>query len=215
MEAIEAQAQERPFRVVVGIDFSSAGGTAMLRAMSIANAQPMGEVHAVAVVEPEPVIHDHQVPADAVEQLQEMAKNAVTMLAKGGEPGNLRRIVTHLLTGSPAREIVWLAAHLDADVIVVGTHGRRGVRRLVLGSVAEEVLRTAGCPVFVERAKNHPAEWREPEIEPPCPDCVAHRKATGGAELWCKRHGGHHPHAHVYSWSESNAGAFRPWGFVK
>jgi nucleotide-binding universal stress UspA family protein len=215
MEASGTQLQEHPYRVVVGIDFSSAGGATMLRAMSLANAHAMGEVHAVAVLETEPVMHGHQVPPDAVEQLQEMARNALTLLAKSGEPERLRRVVTHLLTGSPAHEIIWLAAHLDADLIVVGTHGRRGVRHLLLGSVAEQVVKTAGCPVLVERAKSHPLEWREPEIEPPCPDCVAHRKATNGAELWCKRHSGHHPHAHVYSWSETNPGAFKPWGFVK
>jgi nucleotide-binding universal stress UspA family protein len=215
MEASGAQLQEHPYRVVVGIDFSSAGGTAMLRAMSIANQHPMGEVHPVAVVETEPVMHGYQLPIDAAEQLQEMARNTLTMLAKSGEPGRLRSVVTHLLTGEPADEIVWLAAHINADLIVVGTHGRRGVRRLVLGSVAEKVLRTAGCTVLVERPKNHPREWMEPEIEPPCPDCVAHRKATSGAEIWCKRHAGHHPRAHVYSWSECNPGAFRPWGFVK
>jgi nucleotide-binding universal stress UspA family protein len=58
------------------------------------------------------------------------------------------------VSGAPAKEVVRIAGKVDADLVVVGTHGRRGVRRLVLGSVAEEVLRTASCPVLVVRAKD-------------------------------------------------------------
>ncbi|AOR73155.1 universal stress protein UspA [Burkholderia stabilis] len=45
--------------------------------------------------------------------------------------------------------LVSLANEIDADLIVIGTHGRRGFRRLVLGSVAERVLRHATCPVLM------------------------------------------------------------------
>jgi len=48
-----------------------------------------------------------------------------------------------------AQRIVGLAGEIDADLIVIGTHGRRGFRRLVLGSVAERVLRHATCPVLM------------------------------------------------------------------
>lgn len=56
---------------------------------------------------------------------------------------------------SPAAAIVQKAAELNVDLIVVGTAGRRGLSRLVLGSVAEEVARTAGCAVLIARAKAH------------------------------------------------------------
>jgi nucleotide-binding universal stress UspA family protein len=186
------------FRVVVGIDFSSAGSGAMARALAIAGAQPNGEVHAVSVLDSEPVARGRELPADAAVQLQELAKSAVGQLAKGGALANIRRVVTHFVTGSPAREIVWLATHLDADLIVVGTHGRRGAQRVMLGSVAEQVVRTAGCMVLIERPKDHPREWKSADVEPPCADCVAHRRATGSAELWCRRHAGLHPHVNVY-----------------
>ncbi|RQR34181.1 universal stress protein [Burkholderia sp. Bp9142] len=48
-----------------------------------------------------------------------------------------------------AQRIAGLAGELDADLIVLGTHGRRGFRRLALGSVAERVLRHATCPVLM------------------------------------------------------------------
>jgi nucleotide-binding universal stress UspA family protein len=51
-------------------------------------------------------------------------------------------------TGAPARGIVACAAQLPADLIILGTHGAGGFERLVLGSVAEKVLRTAPCPVL-------------------------------------------------------------------
>jgi nucleotide-binding universal stress UspA family protein len=54
-----------------------------------------------------------------------------------------------LLEGDPASEIVRYGRDMGADVIVMGTHGRTGVERLVLGSVAEKVLRDASCSVLV------------------------------------------------------------------
>jgi nucleotide-binding universal stress UspA family protein len=56
-----------------------------------------------------------------------------------------------LASGSPASEIVRLASEGSFDLVVVGTHGRAGFRRLVLGSVAERVVREAHCPVLVVR----------------------------------------------------------------
>lgn len=55
------------------------------------------------------------------------------------------------LSGDPADEIVAYAAATDADAIVMGTHGRSGIKHFVMGSVAEQVLRSAFCPVVVVR----------------------------------------------------------------
>ena len=54
--------------------------------------------------------------------------------------------------GDPADEIVRHAARHSVDLIVVGTHGRTGVARLLLGSVADRVIRGAGCPVISVRS---------------------------------------------------------------
>ncbi|MEF8907324.1 MAG: universal stress protein [Haloarculaceae archaeon] len=56
-----------------------------------------------------------------------------------------------LREGSPAREIVAYAAEEDCDVVVMGTHGRTGVDRLILGSVAERVVRSSPVPVLTVR----------------------------------------------------------------
>lgn len=53
-----------------------------------------------------------------------------------------------LLHGAPAQEIVKYAAEEGADMIVIGSHGRRGLMRMLLGSVAENIVRSAKCPVL-------------------------------------------------------------------
>ena len=58
---------------------------------------------------------------------------------------------TVVRTGSPAGEIVSIAKTLPADMIVISTHGRTGLKHALLGSVAERVVQTAMCPVLVVR----------------------------------------------------------------
>lgn len=55
--------------------------------------------------------------------------------------------------GEPAEEIIKASQELDADLIVMATHGRTGLRHLLAGSVAEEVMRVATCPVLTIRPK--------------------------------------------------------------
>jgi nucleotide-binding universal stress UspA family protein len=78
-----------------------------------------------------------------------------------------RAVEFHLLQGQPADVITELAASEHADLVAVGTHGRRGVRRLVLGSVAAAIVRHAPCSVLVVRDPDKAAEPAEP---PPAAD---------------------------------------------
>jgi universal stress protein A len=63
-------------------------------------------------------------------------------------------VVPHVLVGPAAKEIARVARSVAADLVVVGTHGRAGVGRLLLGSVAEQLLAEARCPVLVVREKS-------------------------------------------------------------
>ena len=62
---------------------------------------------------------------------------------------------------APAEMIVDYAERTSVDLVVMGTHGQRGLRRLLIGSVTEEVVRTAPCPVFTVRAGDGPAPARK------------------------------------------------------
>jgi hypothetical protein len=95
------------------------------------------------------------------------------------------RAFAHVRTGEPYREIVQLASDMEADLVVIGTHSRGGVSRLLMGSVAERVQRYAPCPVLTVKPKTVP---HASDIDPPCPDCHAVRVETSGARLWCDVH---------------------------
>jgi nucleotide-binding universal stress UspA family protein len=81
-------------------------------------------------------------------------------------PTNLDIPVNHVfLEGDPASEIVQYARDANIDQIVMGTHGRTGVERLLMGSVAEKVMRDAPCSVMVVKLpKGQPGPTR-PDLE--------------------------------------------------
>ncbi len=84
--------------------------------------------------------------------LDERADDAVAgVLERAAEAGV--DAASEVLVGEPGGAIRGYAADTDADLIVVGTHGRGGIRRAVLGSVAERVLRGADRPVLVVPAR--------------------------------------------------------------
>ncbi|MEI7451358.1 MAG: universal stress protein [Desulfomonile sp.] len=70
-------------------------------------------------------------------------------------------VETYCRIGSPASEIVALAVEKSAELIVVGTHGRTGVKGLVMGSIARSVLRTAHRPVLIMEAPSGKGESSE------------------------------------------------------
>ncbi len=67
-------------------------------------------------------------------------------------------VTTHCKIGAPPQEIVKLAGELEVDLIIMGTHGWTGFKHMLLGSVAENVLRLAKCPVLVVKS---PAAYAE------------------------------------------------------
>lgn len=88
------------------------------------------------------------VTASMIDSIVRGNQDALDKLAKQYAP---LKIETVLRTGDPRDLIVSTAADIGADLIVMGTHGRRGVSRALLGSVAEGVLRHAHCPVLTIR----------------------------------------------------------------
>lgn len=198
--------KEQRHVTVVGIDFTDLSNHALDQALEV-SALNKGEVHVVYVEQDRPIeavlqgSFTEAVSTDAaLEQVRQRATERIAEVTKKRGKLAIARVVAHFRRGSPAHEIAQLAADLDADLVIVGSHGRRGVERMVLGSVAERVSRLARCPVWIIRPKNHVGGERVPEIEPPCPDCLAKRAATNGAELWCTRHAEHHIRAHGWKY---------------
>jgi universal stress protein A len=65
------------------------------------------------------------------------------------------KAVTQVCVGNPARAIVQTARDLPADLIVIATHGRTGLKHVLLGSVAEHVVQRAPCPVLIVRENEY------------------------------------------------------------
>jgi len=90
----------------------------------------------------------------AVREAEEYLAAVVRRLAKKG----IGRVETHVWYGPAAAAIVEAAAAQKADLIVMSTHGRSGLGRLVLGSVTESVLRGTTVPILIVRADHTPLD---------------------------------------------------------
>jgi nucleotide-binding universal stress UspA family protein len=82
---------------------------------------------------------------------KQIVANAKKDLASRGV--NEDRIVTTVLDGHPAEEIDKYAGSQDIDLVVIGTHGRKGLDRLLIGSVADKVVRGSKVPVLIIRSR--------------------------------------------------------------
>jgi nucleotide-binding universal stress UspA family protein len=202
-------AAHRPQIVVVGVDYSESSELALVQALEIASTAPRAELHAVHVASSFPALLglEHE-PAPAVTTPREMrlalenhVDGCVADYASRHEFWSPlpERILTHVRFDSPSEQIADLARDLEAHLVIVGTRGRRGLSRMLLGSVAEGVVRLSPCPVLVVR----PREIADvPAIEPACERCLRARVATGGQRLWCNQHMERHGPRHTYHQSD-------------
>lgn len=195
----------KPYLILVGIDYSPTSEQALEHALGIAALTSNAELHVVHVAvasDPPTPYEDASTPAsdtgEAFEQLKTYVNVSLAAFEKkqGVSVEGTVRVVSHLLAHAPAQEIAQLASDLQADLVVVGMHGRGGFSRFFLGSVAETVVRLAPCPVLVFRPKGVAPEY--PKIEPPCPHCVAVRITSEGREYWCEQHRERHGQRHTY-----------------
>jgi len=144
-------------QVVVGYDFSGSGREALERAVAIATRAPFHVLHFVCVIEPHGSIpavpHTGKVDYQYAEKVQEALADVVGQELRASNASDNIQFFVHARIGKPAEEILSVAREIGADLIVLGTKGLTGVERMVLGSVAEKVVREAGCTVEVARAK--------------------------------------------------------------
>lgn len=131
-------------QILVPIDFSTSSDAAL--EMACALARDTGGSLILAHVEVIPLSvaggeYMYALPEPPTEEL--LAKLDAVILPDSQIPVERR-----LLAGDPADAIIRLAETENVDMIVMGTHGRRGLTRLLMGSVAEAVVRAAPCPVL-------------------------------------------------------------------
>ena len=187
---MEAQA----FVVVLGYDFSELAEEASRVARNIAAASTQAELHVVHVTPP-PAVMSELGPAFPVEKsLAEAREEVRKLIDRLALPDRVRAIV-HVSVGTAEAVLPAIAEEVEADLVVVGTHGRKGLQRMLLGSVAEAVTRRAPCSVLTVRP--HKKTARE-SIEPPCPDCLVVQKEKDDAKAFCAHHAKHHPAAHTH-----------------
>jgi len=138
-------------KILTAVDFSGQTDKVVDAAISMAT-KFEAELRLVFVVEEMAHYAWVTVPHISFDILEEeMGKSAETKLEKLVEeklPAGLS-CKTEVRKGIPAREIVDCARKEGSSLIVMGTHGYRGMEKVLLGSVAEQVLRSAPCPVLV------------------------------------------------------------------
>ena len=153
---------KKQYVIVVGVDSSEPAEAAIEQAFEIAASHERSEIHAISVTdrfESGLAAATGDGLTAAVEgtraKLAERLEQKLDDMHRSGRIDCLARpprIVTHLRLERPAHEIARLAAVVRADLVVVGTHGRRGLSRLLTRSVAATLVRTSPCRVLVVRS---------------------------------------------------------------
>ncbi len=195
------------YPVVVGVDFEATGETAFHEALRFAAARGDVVIHAVHVIPERHAFWSlsdvsaynerlREVPGKLRDYIRSRWSHVPEVAARG--------LKLHVRVGEPAAALQQAAADYEAELIIVGTHGRGALGRMALGSVATRLLEEARCPVLIARPKDFGGVERTESPEPLCPDCAAARAASGGAQIWCEQHE-RHARRPVYGYSERYA----------
>ena len=144
-------------KILVPTDFSECGNYALSYAASLARTfgSSIIFVHVIELIVPTVGYSGMTEPlpiADISEQLEDSAERELPKLAECDDCSGLdiEELIVH---GEAAAEIVRVAKEREVDLIVVSSHGRTGLGRILFGSTAEAVVRHAGCPVLVVKPK--------------------------------------------------------------
>jgi len=141
-------------RILVPIDFSAPSDAALEYARTVAT-RFGASLHLLHVAEdPYRALYSAEVYVPEVEGLRdEILADATSRLKNRLQSSDIRELnaTAEAVIGTPAGSIVEYAGAHEIDLIVMGTHGRGGMSHLLMGSVAERVVRTAPCPVLTVR----------------------------------------------------------------
>ena len=151
-----------PTRILLATDGSKQAELAARTALDLANTTN-SELHIVTVARLEyahayDIPESGDVPKGVYEATERKARELLDEQVKKIEQTGGTIAQVHLLRGRPDREIVHLADDVDAGLIVMGSRGLGGVRRALMGSVSDSVVRHAHCPVWVVRGERREEE---------------------------------------------------------
>lgn len=144
-------------KILVPTDFSDHSANAMRYGYSFAT-QYQSELHVLHVVQDVlPYMANVEMsmtPAVLLADMERGAREQLDTVVPEAWQAQLQ-VTRALRRGSPFVEIIRYAKETDTDLIVMGTHGRSGIAHMLLGSVAEKVVRKAPCPVLTVRSPEH------------------------------------------------------------
>lgn len=132
--------------VVVGYDFTPHAHEALLRALKLAARAPFHTLHFVCALD----------SGGSADKARDTIADIVGQELRAAKIEDQVHFFVHTRFGKPAEEILDVAREVGADLIIVGTKGLTGIERAVLGSVAEKVVREAGCAVVIARPRTYP-----------------------------------------------------------
>ena len=133
--------------ILLATDGSRYSESASSRAIDCAKAYG-GDLYALAVIDIPPEFYSHVKALDTADNLLKNAKAIVDKIKKQAEAQGIKT-ETYTKEGEPSKVITDLAREKVCDVIFIGSHGRTGLKRLLMGSVAEKVIGHSHCPVLV------------------------------------------------------------------
>jgi universal stress protein A len=144
-------------RILYATDFSPASRAAFARAVEMARGD-RAELHLVHVLGAvAPMVGDSYIPPKIYQDLETSARAAaqkqLATLATRARKRGVSRVRSLLLSGLTHEQIIRAARSRRADLLVIGTHGRTGLSKLFLGSVAGRVVASARCPVLTVRGR--------------------------------------------------------------
>ena len=144
-------------KILCPVDFSETSDYALRYAVAFASAYD-AELELFNVLEP-PVLPPYStggIPdlSQAIERIKQDSRQRLDELVEKSRKSH-PRTVGRMLVGTPFLEIINRARDGKFDLIVVGTHGRAGLKHVLMGSVAERVVRKAPCPVLSVKHPGH------------------------------------------------------------
>ncbi len=137
--------------IVIATDFSEASLPAVKTGFKLAQ-DSEAEVYLLHVFNPPVGMDPMGTVEPSLDNLEEAAKSQLEGLVPEDTPEGVT-VLPLVLRGMPTKTIAELAREKDADLIIVGTHGRTGLGRLFMGSTAEALLREAPCHVMVVKPR--------------------------------------------------------------